>query len=127
MSGLRERWVRYAAAVVAVGGVAWAGHYGIRPVGERRAMPELVMAQLDGRTWRMVDHRGEVVLVNYWATWCGPCWEETPGLIRLSREMGPKGLAVVGVAIDEGGRAKVQRFVEEFRVPYPVVMPERLS
>jgi cytochrome c biogenesis protein CcmG/thiol:disulfide interchange protein DsbE len=41
--------------------------------------------------------------------------------------MGPKGLAVVGVAIDEGGREKVQKFVEEFRVPYPVVMPERLS
>jgi cytochrome c biogenesis protein CcmG/thiol:disulfide interchange protein DsbE len=90
-------------------------------------MPELVMTQLDGGTWRTADHRGQVVLVNYWATWCGPCWEETPGLIRLSREMGPKGLAVVGVAIDEGGRDKVQRFVEEFRVPYPVVMPERLS
>ena len=45
----------------------------------------------------------------------------------MSREMGPKGLAVVGVAIDEGGREKVQKFVEEFRVPYPVVMPERLS
>jgi hypothetical protein len=41
--------------------------------------------------------------------------------------MGPKGLAVVGVAIDEGGREKVQKFVDEFRVPYPVVMPERLS
>ena len=63
-------------------------------------MPELVMAQLDGGTWRTVDHRGQVVLLNYWATWCGPCWEETPGLVRLSREMGPKGLAVVGVAID---------------------------
>jgi cytochrome c biogenesis protein CcmG, thiol:disulfide interchange protein DsbE len=66
-----------------------------------------------------------VVLVNYWATWCEPCWEETPGLIRLSQEV--KGLAVVGVAIDEGGRAKVQKFVDEFHVPYPVVMPERMS
>jgi peroxiredoxin len=45
----------------------------------------------------------------------------------LSRELGPKGLAVVGVAIDEGGREKVQKFVDEFGVPYPVVMPERLS
>jgi cytochrome c biogenesis protein CcmG/thiol:disulfide interchange protein DsbE len=90
-------------------------------------MPEMVMARLDGGTWRTGDHRGEVVLVNYWATWCGPCWEETPGLIRLSREMGPKGLAVVGVAMDEGGREKVQKFVDEFRVPYPVVLPERLS
>ena len=75
----------------------------------------------------MADHRGQVVLVNYWATWCGPCWEETPGLIRLSEEFGPKGLAVVGVALDEGGKEKVEKFVREFRVPYPVVMPERMS
>ena len=133
MPGFREGGVRYAVAVMAFGVVAWAWHYGtrqsggIRPAGERRVMAELAMAQLDGGTWRTVDHRGQVVLVNYWATWCGPCWEETPGLIRLSREMGPKGLAVVGIAVDEGGREKVQKFVEEFRVPYPVVIQERLS
>ena len=133
MPGSTRRWVRYAVAVLAFGVVAWAWHFGtrqsggIRPVGERRVMPELVMAQLDGGTWRMADHRGQVVLVNYWATWCGPCWEETPGLIRLSQELGPKGLAVVGVAIDEGGEEKVQKFVDEFHVPYPVALPERMS
>jgi thiol-disulfide isomerase/thioredoxin len=130
---MERRWVRYAVAVVAFGVVAFAWHFGtrqsggIRPMAERRAMPELVMAQLDGGTWRMADHGGQVVLVNYWATWCGPCWEETPGLIRLSQELGPKGLAVVGIAIDEGGREKVQKFVDEFHVPYPVVLPERMS
>jgi thiol-disulfide isomerase/thioredoxin len=72
----------------------------------------------------MAEHRGQVVLVNYWASWCEPCWEETPGLIRLSKELGPQGLAVVGVAVDEGGTAKVKKFVEEFRVPYPVALPE---
>jgi cytochrome c biogenesis protein CcmG/thiol:disulfide interchange protein DsbE len=113
--------------------VAWAWHFGTRqsggitPVGERKVMAELVMAQLGGGTWRMAEHRGQVVLVNYWATWCGPCWEETPGLVRLSQKLGPKGLAVVGVAIDEGGREKVQRFVEEFHVPYPVALPEKMS
>jgi cytochrome c biogenesis protein CcmG, thiol:disulfide interchange protein DsbE len=90
-------------------------------------MPALALAQLDGGTWRMEEHRGQVVLVNYWATWCGPCREETPGLVRLSRELGPKGLAVVGVSIDEGSRGKVQQFVDEFHVPYPVAFPEAMS
>ncbi len=133
MPAMWQRWARYGVAVLAFGVVAGAWHYGTRmsggiaPVGERRVMPELVMAQLDGGTWRLVDHRGQVVLVNYWATWCGPCWEETPGLIRLSKELGPKGLEVVGVAIDEGGKEKVRKFVEELHVPYPVVLPERMS
>ncbi len=133
MPGMERRWVRYVAGVIAFGVVAWAWHFGtrqsggIRPVSERRVMPELVMTQLDGGTWRLADHRGQVILVNYWATWCAPCWEETPGLIRLSQELGPKGLAIVGVSIDEGGREKVKKFVDEFRVPYPVVLPERMS
>jgi cytochrome c biogenesis protein CcmG, thiol:disulfide interchange protein DsbE len=133
MPAMWRRWGEYAVAAIAFGMVAWAWHYGtrqsggIRAVGERRVMPALVMTQLDGGTWRMADHRGQVVLVNYWATWCGPCWEETPGLIRLSEELGPKGLAVVGVAIDEGGEAKVKKFVDEFHVSYPVVMQERMS
>jgi cytochrome c biogenesis protein CcmG/thiol:disulfide interchange protein DsbE len=124
---------RYCVAAVAFGVVAGAWHYGTRqsggiaPAVERRVMPDLVMGQLDGGTWRLADHRGQVVLVNYWATWCVPCWEETPGLIRLSKNLGPKGLAVVGVAIDEGGTEKVKKFVDEFQVPYPVVLPERMS
>jgi cytochrome c biogenesis protein CcmG, thiol:disulfide interchange protein DsbE len=130
---MERRWVRYAVAVLAFGVVAGVWHYGTRqsggiaPAGERRVMPELVMTQLDGGTWRMAEHRGQVVLVNYWATWCGPCWEETPGLVRLSRELGPEGLAVVGVSIDEGGREKVKKFVDDFGVTYPVVLPERMA
>jgi peroxiredoxin len=133
MPGIEQRWVRYVAGVIAFGVVAWAWHFGtrqsggIRPAGKRKMMPALVMTQLNGGTWRMADHRGEVVLVNYWATWCAPCWEETPGLIRLSQELGSKGLTIVGVSIDEGGTEKVKKFVDEFHVPYPVALPEKMS
>ncbi len=97
------------------------------PVEARKAMPGLVMDRLDGGVWRIAEHRGEVVLINYWATWCGPCQEETPGLVSLTRELGPKGLAVVGVSMDEGDRRKVRDFVERFQVNYPVVFPEAMS
>ena len=131
--GVARGWVPYAWVVAVFVVMAWAWHTGTRqsggiaPASERRVMPELAMRQIDGGTWRMSEHRGQVVLVNYWATWCGPCWEETPGLIRLSQELGSKGLAVVGVAIDEGGDEKVRKFAGEFRVPYPVVRPEKMS
>jgi cytochrome c biogenesis protein CcmG/thiol:disulfide interchange protein DsbE len=131
--GRWERWIKVGAGVVAFSLVAWAWHFGTRqsggiaPVGERRVMPALVLAQLDGGTWRMEDHHGQVVLVNYWATWCEPCWDETPGLVRLSRELGPKGLAVVGVSIDEGGKGKVKQFVDELHVTYPVALQEPMS
>ncbi|WP_158945125.1 TlpA disulfide reductase family protein [Granulicella sp. S190] len=127
---MESKWARYGAVAIAFAGLSWAWYFatrqsgGIVPVTERRAMPEMVMLRLDGGTWRMAEHRGQVVLVNYWASWCEPCWEETPGLIRLSRDLGPQGLAVVGVAVDEGGTAKVRKFVEEFHVPYPVALPE---
>ncbi len=120
-------WIAAAFVVMALWGISGRGSRGDRSVSERKVMHELVMTQLDGGAWRMTEHRGQVVLVNYWATWCGPCREEMPGLVRLSRELGPKGLAVVGVALDDGGEEKVRRFVGELRVNYPVVMTGRLS
>jgi cytochrome c biogenesis protein CcmG/thiol:disulfide interchange protein DsbE len=129
---LRERYVRWGVGLAGFAVVAVVWHFGAKrsggivPVSERRVMPQLVMAQMGGGTWRMAEHHGQVVLVNYWASWCGPCWEETPGLVRLSKEMGP-GLAVVGVAIDEGSREKVKSFVDTLRVPYPVVFAEGTS
>jgi cytochrome c biogenesis protein CcmG, thiol:disulfide interchange protein DsbE len=100
---------------------------GITPVAMRRAAPNMVLERMDGGDWRLREHRGQVVLINLWASWCGPCREETPGLVRLYREMGPQGLEVVGLSLDVGGRDKVRSFARQFEVPYPIAFPEQMS
>jgi thiol-disulfide isomerase/thioredoxin len=100
---------------------------GVRPVKDRHGIADLAMPELNGGSWRLSEHRGDVVLINYWASWCGPCREETPGLISLARDYRYKGLSIVGVSMDLGGKAAVNSFLSEFHMPYPVLMPDLAS
>ena len=85
---------------------------------------DLVMEDLDGGTLSMADLRGKVTLVNYWATWCGPCRHEIPQLVELQARYGDQ-LQVIGISTDEGDPANVRAFAQEFQMNYPVVMANR--
>ena len=100
---------------------------GVQPVKNRHPLADLSFPQLNGGAWRLSDHHGEVVLINYWASWCGPCREETPGLIDLARNYRYRGLEIVGVSMDQGGKPAVEQFMNEFHMPYPVLMPDLAS
>jgi thiol-disulfide isomerase/thioredoxin len=124
------QYVLFATVVVwiAVGFQEWNNDSGpLKAVGDRKPMSELVLPQLNGTSWRLADHQGQVVLINYWASWCAPCRQETPGLVKLAKEYQSKGLSVVGVALDEGGPKAIQSFVSQFHVGYPVLLPASLS
>lgn len=82
---------------------------------------DLVFTDLDGRTLTTAGLRGKVTLINFWATWCGPCRLEIPDLVRL-QERYPEHLQVIGVSIDEGPVDAVRRFAQEYRINYPIVM-----
>ena len=119
-----------AAAVLLIAGVRehFAQRAGVTAVAERRAMADVQLETVDGGAWRLADQRGKVVAINLWATWCGPCREETPMLVRVARELGPEGFAVVGVSLDDGDRrAKVKAFADSLEVNYPLAFPDAMS
>ncbi|MBV8730448.1 MAG: TlpA family protein disulfide reductase, partial [Acidobacteriia bacterium] len=70
---------------------------------------------------------GKVVVVDFWATWCVPCVQEIPGFNRILREYGPKGVAVVGVSLDDDGAKSVEPFLKKHPMEYTVALgPEPL-
>jgi len=75
--------------------------------------PAFELPDLRGRVVRLADYRGQVVLLDFWATWCKPCLAELPHLQALQDKYGKEGLAVIAVSQDREGRAKVAPFVAE--------------
>ena len=92
------------------------------PADKRRPLGAMELSMIDGSSWSLADHRGNVVLVNFWATWCPPCRRETPDLIRLHERYAPRGFQVVGIAMDED-EGDIPPFLTQYRVTYPILLP----
>lgn len=84
-------------------------------------VPSFTLSDLSGETRSAADWRGEILVLNFWASWCKPCREEIPMLIRAQKELDDRGVQIVGLAVDR--RKPVQRFVEQYDVNYPVLLP----
>ena len=80
------------------------------------------LADLKGGAQTLGQWQGQVLVVNFWATWCAPCREEIPGFVRMQERYGPRGLQFVGIAIDQPD--KVAEFSREFHINYPLLMGE---
>ena len=77
-----------------------------------------------GDTVTLADYRGEVVVLNLWATWCAPCRIEMPSMERLYQQLGPEGLKVVAVSVDAGDPATVSGFAEELALSFDILHDE---
>lgn len=75
---------------------------------------------LDGRSRRLLDWRGQVLACNFWATWCAPCREEIPLLIAARQQHSLRGLEIVGIGLDNAD--KIREFAAKFAIPYPVLI-----
>jgi cytochrome c biogenesis protein CcmG, thiol:disulfide interchange protein DsbE len=85
-------------------------------------VPEFAARSLDGDSVALSELRGEVVLLNIWATWCPPCREEMPAIESLHQELSPRGLRVVAVSIDRAGaEPAIRRFADEFGLTFDIL------
>jgi thiol-disulfide isomerase/thioredoxin len=84
--------------------------------------PALSLTELAGASITSESLKGKVVLLDFWATWCVPCRKSMPELQALHQKYAGRGFTVVGVSIDEGGPAKVKKFVAAKKIGYPIAM-----
>lgn len=88
------------------------------PVGKRAAAPDFAGSTVDDDPLRLSDYRGEIVVVNAWATWCGPCRAESPELERTYQKFKGQGVRVLGISAD-ATRKNARAFQREFGLSYP--------
>lgn len=83
---------------------------------------KITLKDINGKTVRLSDFKGKVILLNFWATWCPPCRAEIPELIKWQKEYENKGLQIIGVTYPPTNRAKVRRFVRQNEINYPILV-----
>jgi thiol-disulfide isomerase/thioredoxin len=84
--------------------------------------PDFELAGLDGKNLKLSDLRGKAVLLNFWATYCGPCKFEMPWFVELQKEYGPQGFQILGVAMDDASNEDIAKFAKEMGVNYPILL-----
>ena len=93
----------------------------VRDVGPE-PVPDLALETLDGTTVDLAGQDGQLLLINFWATWCAPCREEIPDLKTLHSDL--ENLTVIGIALDRKGREVVAPFTRKLEINYPIVVDE---
>ena len=117
---LRTLLSSFLLALCATGGTAQAASWKAFSADGGQAPAPLVLPDLTGRDVDLSSFKGEVVLVNFWATWCEPCREEMPSLQRLQQKLGGKGFRVLAVNVGEGA-PRIRQFLERTPVSLPIV------
>ena len=84
--------------------------------------PDFTLRNLNGNLEGLSEFKDKVVVLNFWATWCAPCLEEMPAFEKLYRRYRSQGLTVIAVSLDKGDTSKVEKFVDEHSLTFPVLL-----
>ena len=116
-------------AVIALAGVlltfrspSMATSSGTAPFSERKIAPDFALIDAYGSQVSLSDYRGKVVLLNFWATWCGPCQNEIPWFVEFQTSYQSRGFTILGVSMDDDGWQVIKPFARQKGVNYPVLL-----
>jgi thiol-disulfide isomerase/thioredoxin len=117
-------------AVILVAGLYLINRYWLAPslrtqaammTGDHPDAPAISLMDIEGKKLDLADYKGKVVVLDFWATWCGPCRIEIPGLIELQNKYASRGFSVIGISMDDESGSVVD-FYKEFKMNYPVAV-----
>lgn len=94
----------------------------IKPTAKRNPAPAFTLKDSQGKSFNLADYKGKVVLLNFWATWCGPCKLEIPWFMEFEKSYRDKGFAVLGVSMDEEGWDVVKPYLDRVKMNYRVAI-----
>jgi len=108
--------------------IAWTGcsnatvKAAVKPEKDRKTAPDFALKDANGQTTHLSDYKGKVVLLDFWATWCGPCKIEIPWFMEFEQQFKDRGFAVLGVSMDEDGWNVVKPYIQDMKINYRVVL-----
>ena len=91
------------------------------PASQKTKAPDFNLADLDGNILNFSAYEGQVVMLTFWGTWCGPCIQEIPDFIELYDKYNNEGLEIVGVAIQSGSPENIKLFSDHYKINYPIL------
>ena len=99
----------------------------LKPVAERNRAPDFALKDAEGKTVRLSDYKGKVVLLDFWATWCGPCKIEIPWFLEFQRKHKDRGFEVLGISMDDEGWDDVKPFAARYQINYRLVLGDDVT
>ncbi|MFO7301987.1 MAG: TlpA disulfide reductase family protein [Acidobacteriota bacterium] len=116
-----NRWLRAAVVAVMLGAWPACNRHTVGPEEAAYAPLDFVLESVDGTEVSLADFRGRPLVINFWATWCGPCKQEVPWFVEFAEKYQDQGLTIVGISVDDTP-ADIQAFSEQYNVNYPMLV-----